>query len=53
MFVLDTSGSMTGTPLQILKNAVNKIVQDPSLSTNSKFGYSFSNISFLKDETMT
>ena len=38
MFVLDTSGSMTGTPLQILKNAVNKIVQDPSLSTNSKFG---------------
>lgn len=38
MFVLDVSGSMAGSRLQIMKNAVNRIVQDPTLASNSKFG---------------
>ena len=38
MFLLDVSGSMQGSRLQLMKNAVNKIVQDPNLSKNSQFG---------------
>jgi len=38
MFMLDVSGSMQGSRLQLMKNAVNRIVQDPNLSKNSKFG---------------
>jgi hypothetical protein len=38
MFLLDVSGSMQGSRLQLMKNAVNKIVQDPNLSKNSNFG---------------
>ena len=38
MFVLDVSGSMRGSRLKTMQNAVNRIVQNPTLASNSKFG---------------